>query len=139
MVAVIPSILTSLDRRFPRSNHELRLDRDNKMASRNDILDETHAHNSDSSEIDEPIEPCAAPDAEIAYSFDADRGPSHGSTVLSSALAQAVERFETKATEKLVKDEYEVLPLDPDELLTPVKKAGKRSAALPEEEDYEFV
>ena len=140
MVAVIPSILTSLDRRFPRSNHELRLDRDNKMASRNDILDETHAHNSDSSEIDEPIEPCAAPDAEIAYSFDADRGPSHGSTVLSSALAQAVERFETKATEKLVKDEYEVLPLDPEEMLmTPVKKGGKRSAAHHDEDDYEFV
>jgi hypothetical protein len=86
------------------------------------------------------MEPGAAPDAEVAYSFDAARGPSHGSTVLSGALAQAVERFETKATEKLVKDEYEVLPLDPEEMFaTPVKKSGKGRAALPEEDDYEFV
>lgn len=103
------------------------------------MLDETNAHSSDSDDVEEPLEPCAAPDAEITYSYDAARGPSHGSTVLSNALAQAVERFETKATEKLVKDEYEVLPLDPEQLLTPVKKSGKRSAALHEEEDYEFV
>jgi len=109
------------------------------MASRNDILDEAHTAHSDSSEIDEPMEPCAAPDAEITYSYDATRGPSHGSTILSNALAQAVERFENKATEKLVKDEYEVLPVNPEELLTPIKKGGKRAAALPEEEDYEFV
>jgi len=125
--------------RYPRSNQELRLDRNTKSASRNDMIDETHAHHSDSSEIDEPMEPCAAPDAEITYSYDAARGPSHGSTILSNALAQAVERFETKATEKLVKDEYEVLPANPEEMLTPIKKGGKRSAALPEEEDYEFV
>jgi hypothetical protein len=85
------------------------------------------------------MEPCAAPDAEITYSYDANRGPSHGSTILSSALAQAVERFESNVTEKLVKDEYEVLPTDPDALLTPIKKGGMKSATATEEEDYEFV
>jgi predicted CoA-binding protein len=50
-----------------------------------------------------------------------------------------VERFETKATEKLVREEYEVLPVNPEELLTPVKKGGKRSAVSHEEDDYEFV
>ncbi|KAF2457750.1 hypothetical protein BDY21DRAFT_275687, partial [Lineolata rhizophorae] len=48
-------------------------------------------------------------ECDITYSFDAPRGPGHGSTVLSSALSQAIERFENKATDKLVADEYEVL------------------------------
>lgn len=85
------------------------------------------------------MEPCAAPDAEITYSYDATRGPSHGSQILSCALAQAVERFETKVTEKLVKEEYEVLPTNLDEIATPIKKGGKRPAAVPEEDDYEFI
>jgi hypothetical protein len=125
--------------RYPRSNQELRLDRNSKNAVRNDILDESHVHNSDSSDQDEPMEPCAAPDAEITYSYDANKGPTHGSTVLSHALSQAVERFENIATEKLVKDEYEVLPVNPEDLLTPIKKGGKRSAMSTEEDDYEFV
>jgi hypothetical protein len=125
--------------RYPRTNQELRLDRNSKNAVRNDILDEAHTHNSDSSEIDEPIEPCAAPDAEIAYSYDAARGPSHGSTILSNALAQAVERFENNATEKLVKDEYEVLPVNSEEVLTPIKSGSKKSTMAAEEDDYEFV
>jgi len=126
--------------RFPRTNEELRVNRNAKDAQRHEILNETVNH-SDSSETDEPIEPCAAPDAGITYSFDANRGPSHGSTILSSALAKAVERFENTTTEKLVKDEYDVLPSNPEEVLrTPIKKGGKRSALVAEEEDdYEFV
>lgn len=49
------------------------------------------------------------PDAGISYSFDAPRGPHQGSQILGMALAKAVEKFEVKATEKLVKDEYEVV------------------------------
>lgn len=49
------------------------------------------------------------PDAEILYSFDAPRGPAEGGQILSMALAKAVEKFETKETEKLVKNEYEVV------------------------------
>ena len=90
---------------------------------------------SDESSADEDVEhPSAAPapDADIAYSFDAYRGPSHGSQILNHALEKAVQRFETKETEKLVKNEYEVLDLY-DETPRP-----KRHVA-PEDDEYEFV
>ena len=90
---------------------------------------------SDESSADEDVEhPSAAPapDAEIAYSYDAARGPSHGSQILHHALDKAVERFETKETEKLVKNEYEVLDMDDD------APRSKRRVA-PEDEEYEFV
>jgi len=66
---------------------------------------------SDSSAEEDVKEASAAPvpDSGIAYSFDAPRGPGQGSEILTMAINKAVERFETKATEKLVKDEYEVV------------------------------
>jgi len=66
---------------------------------------------SDSSTDDEPRESpeSTAPDADIAYSYDSAFGPTHGSDILSMALNKAVERFETRETEKLVKTEYDVL------------------------------
>ena len=89
------------------------------------------------SSADEDVEhPSAAPapDAEIAYSYDAHRGPSHGSQILNNALEKAVERFETKETEKLVKNEYEVLDRDFDD----EDPRPKRHVA-PEDEEYDFV
>jgi len=101
--------------------------------------DETAYDPSDSS-ADEDVEAASTapvPDAEITYSFDAPRGPSHGSQILATALDQAVERFETRQTEKLIKEEYEVLDVDGE----PAGAASKavRKATAPEEEDYEFV
>ncbi|KAF2828756.1 hypothetical protein CC86DRAFT_347220 [Ophiobolus disseminans] len=90
------------------------------------------------SSADEEVEhPSAAPapDAEIAYSFDAHRGPSHGSQILNHALEKAIEHFETKETDKLIKNEYEVLDVNA-EALSPAPK--KRNVA-PEDEDYYFV
>jgi hypothetical protein len=123
--------------RFPRTNQELGL-RNAKTAQRHDILD-TRATHSDSSGDEMPTESSAAPepDADVTYSFDAPKGPTHGSTVLSTALAQAVERFENTVTEKLVKDEYEVL--GEADVLSPIKKGGKRSMLAEEEDDYEFI
>ena len=70
-----------------------------------------HVHASDSSAAEEVDEPSAAPepDAGIAYSFDAPRGPTAGGEILSMAINKAVERFENKETEKLIKNEYDVV------------------------------
>ncbi|KAF6221754.1 hypothetical protein HO133_001722 [Letharia lupina] len=66
---------------------------------------------SDSSTEEDVKEASAAPelDAGYTYSYDAPRGPGKGSQILGIALAKAVEKFETKAMEKLVKEEYEVV------------------------------
>jgi hypothetical protein len=91
------------------------------------------AESSADEEVEHPST-APAPDADIAYSFDAHRGPSHGSQILNHALDKAVERFETKETEKLVKNEYEVLDMEA-ETLSP---RPKRHVA-PEDEEYEFI
>jgi hypothetical protein len=123
--------------RFPRTNQELGI-KNAKMAQRHDIIDTRVAH-SDSSGDEMPDESSVAPepDADITYSFDEPKGPTHGSTVLSTALAKAVERFENTETEKLVKNEYEVL--GEADVRTPIKKGGKRSMLADEEDDYEFI
>lgn len=46
------------------------------------------------------------PDPEVFYSYDAPAGPRAGEHILGAALEKAVERFEVKETEKLVR-EYE--------------------------------
>jgi hypothetical protein len=94
------------------------------------------ANASGESSADEDVEhPSTAPDAEIAYSFDATRGPSHGSQILNHALEKAIEQYEVKETDKLIKNEYEVLDVDA-EILSPLPK--KRNVA-PEDDDYFFV
>jgi hypothetical protein len=69
------------------------------------------------------------PDAGISYSFDAPRGPHQGSQILGMALAKAVEKFEVKATEKLIKDEYEVVG----------KEKEDADGCIACEDDYELV
>ena len=70
------------------------------------------------------------PDAAYTYSYDAPTGPSKGSTILGQALAKAVEKFETKETEKLIKNEYEVVAQDREEV-----NAGYTA----DEDDFELV
>ena len=71
---------------------------------------------SDSSTEEDIKEASAAPepDAGYTYSYDAPRGPGKGSQILGIALAKAVEKFETKAMEKLIKEEYEVVGNEKD-------------------------
>lgn len=71
---------------------------------------------SDSSIGEDVVEGSEAPelDSGISYSFDACRGPIEGRTILCMAFAEAVEKFETKELEKLVKDEYEVIVKEQD-------------------------
>ena len=106
-----------------------------RTAIKNDI-----AYASGDSSADEEVEhPSVAPvpDAGVAYSFDAERGPNHGSQILGQALAKAIESFEVRQTDKLIKDEYEVLRLD-DDALSPGPRAARKGVA-PEDEDYEFI
>jgi len=126
--------------RFPRTEHGIRNAKD---AQRHDIRTSTAYVSDDSSNDEDPVESTAAPepDAEVTYSFDAAKGPTQGSTVLSTALAKAMERFENTVTDKLVKDEYEVLNSDGEPIpRTPIKKGGRHSSMTEvEEDDYEFV
>lgn len=97
---------------------------------------------SDSSAEEEVEEASAAPapDADIAYSYDAARGPSHGSQILHMALAKAVERYEVRATDKLIKEEYEVLDVEPDdESVTGDPTSKTKRVVSAEDEEYEFV
>jgi hypothetical protein len=107
----------------------------NSLKHKNDISYE----NSDSS-ADEDVEEASTapvPDAEITYSFDAARGPSHGSEILGQALEQAIERYEVRQTDKLIKEEYEVLDADGEPAGTTRKNSHKTE--IVEEEDYLIV
>lgn len=72
---------------------------------------------SESSTEEDVREASAAPepDAGITYSFDAAQGPHKGGQILSMALAKAVEKYETQATEKLVMTEYEIVDREKNE------------------------
>lgn len=87
---------------------------------------------SDSSTEEDVKEASAAPepDAGYTYSYDAPRGPGKGSQLLGIALAKAVEKFETKATEKLVKEEYEVVDN---------KKEDTHAGYAADDDDFELV
>ena len=74
--------------------------------------------------------PQPEPDAQYTYSYDAQRGPSEGSQVLGVALAKAVDKYETKATEKLVKTEYEIVDEEKED-------SGHSSTSV--EDDFELV
>jgi len=106
--------------------------------ARTAVMNDIASASGDSSADEDVDEPSAAPapDAEITYSYDAERGPSHGSQVLGMALAQAIERFEVRQTDKLIKEEYEVL--DVNDAFSSAPKAG-RKAVPTEDDDYEFI
>jgi hypothetical protein len=63
--------------------------------------------------------------------------------VLGYALTKAVENFENKETDKLVKDEYEVLDSEGEIILGKHSKnaptSKKPSIVLDEDEDYELL
>lgn len=103
-----------------------------KMTRKRDPVFDTDNSASDASAEDSIREASAAPepDAGYTYSFDAPRGPGKGSQILGLALAKAVEKYETKATEKLVKEEYEVVSPEKDET---------HSGYTADEDDYELI
>ncbi|OJD11567.1 hypothetical protein AJ78_07690 [Emergomyces pasteurianus Ep9510] len=52
-----------------------------------------------------------ANDPDVFYSFDAPTGPSEGTDILGAALENAMEKFETKETEKMAR-EYEFVGIE---------------------------
>jgi len=85
------------------------------------------------SKIDGPLgaSPGVTPDAGVAYSFDAKRSPREGNEILGMAMNQAVERFETKKTERLVKDEYEIVPAGAE--------GDENEGYTADEDDFEII
>ena len=82
-----------------------------KISRKHESRFDSDTYTSDSSTEEDVREASAAPepDAGYTYSYDAPRGPGKGSQTLGIALAKAVEKFETMAIEKLLKEEYEVV------------------------------
>ena len=137
-----------------------------------DILSPLHPHNHSDSSADDYDTPSdndtdgpftgganlVADDADITYSFDAPRGATQGSQVLSSALDKAVAQFESAVTDRIVREEYEVLDaageaqaaaLASNEALVrgrkgkapaiAAEKAARGGASAKDEVEYEFV
>jgi hypothetical protein len=101
---------------------------------RNEVLD-TGVGSSDSSAGEEDARdtsPAPVPDAEIMYSYDAAHGPGRGTDVLSHAVTKAVQHYEKKVTEKLIK-EYELVD-NGRELAD-----GYTADADADEDDFEMV
>ena len=120
-----------------------------KIARKQDMLEGgavSNAVSDDSSSLSSDNEEgtSSPPDAGVMYSFDASRGPSHGSQIFNVALAKAVQKFEEKETAKLVKNEYDVIDSEGESIgLSPVKKGKSKAKAasllVPEEdEDYDL-
>lgn len=127
--------------RAPRSEKQHHINRTKTSRKRDLHFDTVDCLETTDSSADEEVESSAAPQPDVIYSFDHYRSPSKGSQVLGHALAEAVDRYETKATEKLVKDEYLVLDSDGEPLTTSTKKASKalESAYVDDEDDYELL
>jgi len=114
-----------------------------KVTRKQDMLESTAvSDDSSNSSSDRDDTPSPSADAGVMYSFDANRGPSHGSQILNVALAKAVEKFEDRETVKLVKEEYELLDIEGEVVLgkTSKKKAKSSPVIVPDaDEEYEFV
>jgi hypothetical protein len=116
------------------ASHKHRARTDRKRDANEHQYVSGESSNEDDLEIEEPSA-APEPDADIAYSFDAARGPGHGSQILGNALDKALERYEVRATDKLIKDEYEVLGLDGE----PLTKGKEKKARVADEEEFELV
>lgn len=111
--------------RYGRHYSDLRRNRGGKSAGqkttiarkvfRKEVLD-TAIGSSYSFASEEDIRGAAAApilDAGVAYSYDALSGPGKGNDILGHAIEEALQRYENKLTEKLVK-EYEFVDIGKD-------------------------
>jgi hypothetical protein len=91
-----------------------------------DDVDEVSEQTTDTS-ADEGVKDASFPTEDFMYSYDATSGPVEGRDILSTAITQAVRRFENTETEKLVNKEYDVI----DET--------KDGYAADEDDDFEVI
>lgn len=104
-----------------------------KAGIRDDVNDGVSAH--EYCDIDATFvhpESTPADDPNLFYSFDAMRSPGHGEHILSVALARAMDRFEVKETEKVVR-EYEIVEYDEG------SEDGVSDVASADEDGFEVV
>ncbi|KAI9887656.1 MAG: hypothetical protein M1823_000520 [Watsoniomyces obsoletus] len=78
-------------------------------------------------------------DPEVFYSFDAPNGPGQGNHILDHALTKAVERFEVKQTDKLIREEYEVVVIQPEIEEVVVGKRDKKVPLDEVDDGFELV
>jgi len=117
-----------------RRMNKAKSDRRRAMAA-----DKREATDSSADEEIEPVTPQEA-DAQVTYSFDAARSPNKGSQILGVALDRAVERFENKETERILKDEYLVLDSEGEPVGGHSNKLSKPACPSCDDEDgFEFV
>lgn len=104
-------------------------------AQLDDVTYDPTAAGSENSSDDSDRDPSAAPmpdGTEYMYSYDAASGPTAAQTVLSTAITQAVQRFENTETEKLVTREYDVIDTLKEGYAADHEEEG-------DEDDYEMV
>lgn len=104
-------------------------------ANRYDILEEQASVGSEDDTSDDSHG--FSGEDEITYSFDAPSGPRRGSHILELALTQAVENFEGKQTDKLIKEEYEIVR--PEAEPASGRSGNTKGAMLADPEDFELL
>ena len=123
--------------RFRTSERTVAQHKAKELTKRSALTEQYEA--TDSSSADEDIGLQAGPDVDsgVMYSYDAHKGPNHGTQILSQAVDRAVEHHVSKETEILVKNEYEVLGPDGEPVCP--SRPKKALEFLLDEEDYELV
>lgn len=125
----IGSSISHALRREPQYQHDKSAQTYGKINRKHECRCDRECVMSDSWTSDHSTAP--VPDAGYTYSFDAACGPGKGSQILGQALARAVDNYETKATAKLVKDEYELVDRE--------KEEDTSSGHTANEDDFELI
>ncbi|KAI9805384.1 MAG: hypothetical protein M1826_004769 [Phylliscum demangeonii] len=116
-----------------------RLGRQNRQAGRDDVEEgKAMAISADDPGRDEVSD--FAPDDGVMYSFDASSGPQLGHRIFEVALTTAVHTFEHKQTDKLIRNEYEVVAPEPD-AASPLPLRCRKAVVRPDDDlaDFELL
>ena len=106
-----------------------------KLARKHQIDEEQSSSDSAGLSDEDAVNPTPGPvtDADVTYTYDGAAGPGRGCQILGLALDQAVERFETRQTDKLIKDEYEVVSQ------AGIEDVNTKPHSITEADDFELI